>query len=113
MCGTTTTTNDLGLTDKNNACACGHHQQDATSSITGQAPDAGVIREHYLVNGMTCEHCVASVTEEVSEIEGVQNVRVDLHAGGTSTVMIESAAPIAREHVDAAVTEAGYTLVEA
>ena len=32
------------------------------------------------VSGMTCGHCVSSVTEELSEIPGVTSVDVDLHA---------------------------------
>ena len=35
----------------------------------------------YTVTGMTCEHCVASVTEEVAEVDGVTDVRVDLVTG--------------------------------
>ena len=35
----------------------------------------------YTVAGMTCAHCVASDTEEVSEIPGVGNVQVDLASG--------------------------------
>ena len=34
----------------------------------------------WTVIGMTCGHCVASVTEEVQEISGVQDVAVDLLA---------------------------------
>ncbi|WP_165067681.1 heavy-metal-associated domain-containing protein [Marisediminicola senii] len=64
----------------------------------------------YLVDGMTCGHCVASVTEEVAEIDGVQGVSVDLNVGGSSTVTVVSAQPIAAELIDAAITEAGYQL---
>ena len=32
----------------------------------------------FTVTGMTCQHCVASVTEEVTELAGVQEVDVDL-----------------------------------
>ena len=35
----------------------------------------------YTVTGMTCGHCVASVTEEVQEIAGVTDVQVDLATG--------------------------------
>ena len=35
----------------------------------------------YPVTGMTCAHCVASVTEEVAEVPGVTDVAVDLEAG--------------------------------
>jgi copper ion binding protein len=62
----------------------------------------------YTVKGMTCGHCVSSVTEEVSAISGVQQVDVDLPTG---KVTITSDAPVAEDAVRAAVTEAGYELV--
>ena len=62
----------------------------------------------YTVKGMTCSHCVSSVTEEVSEINGVQSVDVDLASG---KVTITSAEPVPAEKVAAAVTEAGYELI--
>ncbi|MFT3873145.1 MAG: cation transporter [Nocardioides sp.] len=61
----------------------------------------------YTVTGMTCAHCVASVTEEVSEIEGVHDVAVDL---GTGALTFHSDQPVSRAAVDAAVREAGYRL---
>jgi copper chaperone CopZ len=64
----------------------------------------------YRVTGMTCEHCVAAVTEELSALEGVTAVAVDLVAGGTSTVTVESAAPLDPSLVAEAVDEAGYVL---
>ncbi|ASE11497.1 heavy-metal-associated domain-containing protein [Kocuria rhizophila] len=62
------------------------------------------------VSGMTCGHCVSSVTEELSEIPGVTSVDVDLHAGGTSPVSITSERELSPEEISAAVTEAGYTV---
>ncbi|MEU8414283.1 cation transporter [Amycolatopsis japonica] len=62
----------------------------------------------YIVKGMSCGHCAASVTEEVSEIAGVSAVNVDV-AGGKVTVT--SDAPLDVQAVDAAVSEAGYQLV--
>ncbi len=59
----------------------------------------------YTVTGMTCGHCVASVTEEVQEIPGVENVDVVLESGAvtvTSSQALDDAA------VRAAVEEAGY-----
>jgi copper ion binding protein len=35
----------------------------------------------YLVQGMTCQHCVNSITTAVGEVPGVTNVLVDLPAG--------------------------------
>lgn len=64
----------------------------------------------YTVSGMTCEHCVASVTEEVGEIAGVDAVNVDLPTG---KVTVTSESPLDPETVRAAVDEAGYQLVEA
>ena len=59
------------------------------------------------VQGMTCGHCVASVTEELSEIAGVQAVDVVLETGA---VTVTSAAPLDPADVESAVTEAGYAL---
>ena len=61
----------------------------------------------YSVTGMTCGHCVASVTEEVQEIPGVQDVAVDLPTGA---VTITSAEVLDAAAVKAAVEEAGYQL---
>lgn len=62
---------------------------------------------HYTVTGMTCGHCIASVTEEVREIPGVESVDVVLETGALT---ITSAAPLGDDVVRAAVTEAGYQL---
>lgn len=35
----------------------------------------------YTINGMTCEHCVKAITEEVSALDGVDNVTVSLESG--------------------------------
>ena len=62
----------------------------------------------FTVTGMTCAHCVASVTEEVSQISGVDAVEVDLDTGALT---VTSSTPIDPAAVAAAVTEAGYGLV--
>lgn len=62
----------------------------------------------FTVSGMTCGHCVSSVTEEISQIGGVQNVAVQLDSG---KVTVTSDQPVGEDEVRAAVTEAGYTLV--
>ena len=56
---------------------------------------------------MTCGHCVASVGEEISEIDGVEHVDVVLESGD---VTVTSAAPLDRAAIEAAVSEAGYVL---
>jgi copper chaperone len=61
----------------------------------------------WTVSGMTCSHCVASVTEELLEVEGVEAVDVELDTG---LVTVTSAGPLERDVVAAAVDEAGYAL---
>ena len=61
----------------------------------------------YTVTGMTCGHCVASVTEEVQEIQGVQDVKVTLEDGS----LVVSGEGFTDEAVQRAVEEAGYQLV--
>ena len=59
----------------------------------------------YTVSGMTCEHCVASVSDEVLEVAGVTAVDVDLPTG---RLTVTSDQPVSEEEVAAAVVEAGY-----
>ena len=68
---------------------------------------------NYLVAGMTCSHCVASVTEELEALDGVESVSVELIAGSPSTVTVTSGAPLDENAVRAAIDEAGYALVPA
>jgi copper chaperone len=64
----------------------------------------------YAVTGMTCEHCVNAVTTELTELDGVRDVRVDLATGAVTVI---SDAPLAEDAVRAAVDEAGYELADA
>ena len=66
--------------------------------------DTATISE-YNVIGMTCQHCVTAVTEEVSGVDGVTGVQVDLAAG---RVRVTSEAPLDPAVVRAAIEEAGY-----
>ena len=63
--------------------------------------------ETITVTGMTCGHCVASVTEEISELAGVEGVEVDLPTG---SVTITSSQALDPADVKTAVEEAGYAL---
>ena len=71
-----------------------------------------MIETTYHVNGMTCGHCVSAVKDELSALDGVSAVTVDLCAGGTSTVSVSSVAPLTEPQVVATLDEAGdYRLV--
>ena len=62
----------------------------------------------YTVQGMTCDHCAASVTKDVGEIAGVEYVNVELASGSLDVGGRE----VSDQQVRAAVEEAGYRLAE-
>ncbi|MFE4362100.1 heavy-metal-associated domain-containing protein [Kitasatospora sp. NPDC056800] len=75
----------------------------------GAAPAAESGRTSvFQVKGMTCGHCVSSVTAELKKLDGVEEVAVDL---ATGRVTVGSTLPLTDSDVAAAVDEAGYELV--
>ena len=62
----------------------------------------------FVVKGMTCGHCVGTVTGEVAKLRGVRDVQVELSTGA---VTVDSDAPLDVAVVAAAVDEAGYEVV--
>ena len=68
------------------------------------------VTSQYVVSGMHCGHCVSSVTEEVSAVSGVTDVKVDLDSGQLTVV---SNTEIPLQSIEAAVDEAGYSLASA
>ncbi len=101
---------DLGLTGKDTGCACGHGDHTASAADPGTT---GTVTTNLLVEGMTCSHCVSSVTEELTALDGVQAVTVQLNAGGSSKVTVTSQTGLDPAAVRAAIDEAGYALTEA
>ena len=68
----------------------------------------------YAVTGLTCEHCVRAVSQELGSLGGVRGVTVDLAPGGQSRVTVTRDAPVTGEAVAAALDEAGdYRVVAA
>lgn len=63
------------------------------------------------INGMTCGHCVASVTEELSEVPGVLNVEVIPNSGATSKATVVTNTELDDNALRDAVSEAGFELV--
>jgi len=61
----------------------------------------------YAIEGMTCGHCVHSVTEEVTALPGVNDVKIDLVTGGKSIMTLTTESGIEFEKVKEAVSEAG------
>lgn len=85
-------------------CAAPAAESTKEAAVTGE----NSVTATYTVTGMTCGHCVSSVTEELTALDGVAKVDVDLPTGA---VTVTSAAPLQTEAVREAVTEAGYELV--
>lgn len=63
--------------------------------------------ETHNVVGMTCDHCVRAIRAEVSAIDGVTDVAVDLTNGA---VRITAEQPVPITALRDAVAEAGFTL---
>jgi len=68
------------------------------------------VTNEYLVSGMHCSHCASSVTEEVSAVTGVTDVKVDLDSG---QLIVISETDIPFQSIEAAVDEAGYSVATA
>lgn len=65
-----------------------------------------------LVEGMTCQHCVGSVTTAVTALPGVTGVSIELVPEGRSALRVEMAEELSRDTLVDAVAEAGYTVVD-
>lgn len=68
-------------------------------------------RNSYAVRGMTCEHCVRSVTAELEALDAVTGVTVDVVPQGDSVVSVTSSAEMSEDAVRSAMQRAGYELV--
>lgn len=67
-----------------------------------------MIVDTYKVAGMTCGHCVSSVTAAISGLDGVEHVDVDLGAG---LVTVKAVHGLKRAGLAAAIDDAGFELV--
>jgi len=61
------------------------------------------------VKGMSCQHCVLSVTKALSQLEGIKNVQVDLAKG---EVRFDNTKNTASERIQKAITDAGYEVAQ-
>ncbi|MFD8706648.1 heavy-metal-associated domain-containing protein [Kitasatospora sp. NPDC059648] len=97
----TTVTVESSSTEGSCCGSCGTGAPEAPATAAAE-------RAVFQVKGMTCGHCVNSVTTELKKVAGVTEVAVDL---ATGRVTVDSTAPLADTDVAAAVDEAGYDLV--
>lgn len=61
------------------------------------------------VKGMSCQHCVMSVTKALNQLEGIQNVQVDLAKG---EVRFENTKSVASDQIEKAIGDAGYDVIQ-
>lgn len=57
------------------------------------------------IKGMSCNHCVMSVTKALNEIDGIKNVKVDLNKGEAS---FDEVKPVSMDTVRECIEKAGY-----
>ncbi|MFJ2618499.1 heavy-metal-associated domain-containing protein [Glutamicibacter sp. NPDC087344] len=97
-------------------CNCGcssnssENGKDLLQIITRPDNAVATTRTEIRISGMTCGHCVASVTEELKEISGVNDVEIILDATGISTATVSSSTALSEETIKNAIDEAGYTV---
>jgi copper chaperone len=60
------------------------------------------------VKGMSCQHCVMSVTKALNQLEGIRNIQVDLQKG---EVRFDNSKEIASNRIEKAISDAGYEVV--
>ena len=61
------------------------------------------------VKGMSCQHCVASVTKALSEIEGITDVQVSLEKGEATYT---ESSPVSEDKIKDAITKIGFEVVD-
>ena len=70
--------------------------------------------QQFRATGLTCGHCAHAVTEELTALEGVGEVAVEVVSGGESLLTVTAERELAPAEVAAALDEAGdYALVTA
>jgi copper chaperone len=60
------------------------------------------------VKGMSCQHCVMSVTKALTQLEGIKNVQVYLAKG---EVRFDNMNSVTSDQIQKAITDAGYEVI--
>ena len=89
-------------------CGPASHADTASNPATSDS-SAGGSSSSYQVTGLTCGHCAKSVTQALQALPQVDDVQVDLAAGGVSTVTVTGVVP--PETVCRAIEATGYTVL--
>jgi len=82
--------------------------------VTDSALETESVREEKVmattmkVKGMSCQHCVKSVTKALNQLEGIKNVQVDLAKG---EVRFDNMKEVASNRIEKAIQDAGYEVI--
>ncbi|MEX2425987.1 MAG: heavy-metal-associated domain-containing protein [Thermomicrobiaceae bacterium] len=63
----------------------------------------------YKVPDVSCDHCVSSITKELTQIDGVQNVQVDLQSKQVTVIASDE---VAEQQIRDGIDEAGFDIAE-
>lgn len=88
-------------------CGCGTTASATASEQPTTSKGTDMTTQTYSVTGMTCGHCEHAVSSELTTLDGVTDVSVELVAGGASSVTVTSTHPLDDAQVAAALDEAG------
>jgi copper ion binding protein len=90
-------------------------ERDGEVEVVGKSIETESIREDVKmattlkVKGMSCQHCVMSVTKALGQLEGIKNVQVDLAKG---EVRFDNTKEVASNRIEKAIQDAGYEVVQ-
>jgi copper ion binding protein len=76
---------------------------------TQMVKEENIMSSTIKVKGMSCQHCVMSVTKALSQLEGIKNVQVDLAKG---EVRFDNTKEVASNRIEKAISDAGYEVVQ-
>ena len=91
----------LLLAPSSAGCSCCAVEHFSPSAVTAAA--------EFILEGLTCGHCVRTVEKAVSALEGVESVAIELVPGGRSRLLV--AGKTAGNSIRQAVISAGYAVV--
>jgi copper chaperone len=83
--------------------------ESGTCGVEGRQKEGSIMASVLKVKGMSCNHCVMTVTKALNKLDGIQNVKVDLPKGEVSFDNTKSLAP---DKVEKAITDAGYEVAK-
>jgi cytochrome b subunit of formate dehydrogenase/copper chaperone CopZ len=81
----------------------GDETEDLAFKVTEEPK--GEVTEVLKVKGMSCPHCVMAVTKALQQLDGIENIQVDLEKG---EVQFKNTKAIPSDQVVRAITKAGY-----